>query len=258
MNRYEIDQDSGLLVPRQREIIKPRHCSMAAPQQALASYGSSALSSDPYFANVVLLAHFNGSNGATTTTDSSNAAHTINRHTPVQIDTSQSKFGGSSTTCAGFGWDCSNSADWNLAGGQFTIEFWQYFTSSPGTGSHAMIARWDFGAADWRFGFNSSNQLSFKSSIGNCVGTYAPSLNTWIHFAVDRDASNVFRVYADGSVIASATLTGSISNSGQPMYFAGDIFDSAVTGYMDDLRITKGVARYAGAFTRPSAEFPNS
>ena len=51
---------------------------------------------DPYFANVSLLLHCDGSDASTTFTDSSSNGHTVTASNDAQIDTAQSKFGGAS------------------------------------------------------------------------------------------------------------------------------------------------------------------
>ena len=87
-----------------------------------------------------------------------------------------------------------------------------------------------------------------------------PSLNTWYAMAVDRSGSTL-RMYVDGSVVAtSATYgwnipnkTGALTIGIIPSVGAWDL-----NGWIDELRITKGVARYAGAYTPATAEFPNT
>jgi hypothetical protein len=58
---------------------------------------------DPHFANVVLLAGFDGADGATSFTDEGNSAHTLAPSDNAQIDTEQSQFGGASLRLDGTG-----------------------------------------------------------------------------------------------------------------------------------------------------------
>jgi hypothetical protein len=93
----------------------------------------------------------------------------------------------------------------------------------------------------------------------NVGASYTPSLNTWIHLAADRDASNVLRVYANGVVVASATVSSAFFTTGQVPTIGNDGNGfRPFPGHLDEARITKGVTRYGGAFTPPTTAFPNT
>jgi hypothetical protein len=103
-----------------------------------------------------------------------------------------------------------------------------------------------------------SNSGSGGSFFG---GTWSKTQNVWTHIAADRDASNVLRIYQDGAVVASQTVTDTFYNSTSVLEVgdnSGPTASVRFPGRMDEIRITKGVARYAGAFTPPTAAFPNS
>ena len=83
------------------------------------------------------------------------------------------------------------------------------------------------------------------------------SINTWYHIAVTR-SGNTFKSFINGVVEKTFTVSGTIYsdttipyNIGRSGYSSGGYF--YYNGYMDDLRITKGVARYTTTFTPPSA-----
>lgn len=231
-----------------------------------AFFGASS-GADPYFASTVLLCHFDGTNGQTTTIDSSPRAQALTIGASISLSTSVSKFGTASLnmTSAGVGAVTSpDSPDWWFGTGQFTVEAFVYYTSAPG--SLATIASHNGAASSnrgWFFGHSGNAVgMSFSSdgaaSTGFVGATFSPTLNTWYHIAADRDASGVLRIYVNGAVTASATRAAAAFNSTANLTIGNDTTGIKLPGYIDELRITKGIARYAGAFTPPTAAFPNS
>jgi hypothetical protein len=221
--------------------------------------------SDPFFNNVVLLCHFDGANTSTTIIDSSAAAHSLTATGTIFLLTSIAMFGTASLSQTGAGSYVAtpDSADWDFGNGQFTIEAWVRPTSAL-TGIRAIVSQFG-GTTDlgWFFGWNGTTLSFYYSTTGtdNPVigGTYPGAINQWMHVAVDRDASNVLRVYANGAVVASATVAATFFNSTRSLRVLND--EGAVRGMigqMDDLRITKGVARYAGAYFIPQEAFPDA
>lgn len=180
-------------------------------------------------------------------------------------DTANSKFGVASlnATAGGSYAQFPFSSDWQFGSGQFTVEVWAYFTSHNASQYEAIIDQWSgSGNYAWWLGMSNSGQLAFLyttdgSTTQTLGAAYTPTLNTWIHIAVDRDASNVVRVYANGVVVASATISATIApaNTGTLTLGLGGDGASKFYGYIDEVRISKGVARYAGAFTPPSSAF---
>ena len=149
--------------------------------------------------------------------------------------------------------------------GQFTVEAWIYLNTHSTTASETIISLWGSSSNQgWSLDFNSSGQLQFQYSTNGstaaAVGAaYTPATGQWLHIAADRDASNVLRVYAGGSVIASATVAAALFASTRQLYVGNNTnTNSKLPGYIGAVRITKGVARYAGAFTPPAAAFPTT
>jgi hypothetical protein len=230
-----------------------------------------ATTTDPSFANVVLLLHCDGTNGSTTITDSSSRVHVPNATLNSSLTTAQQKFG-----TASWGNSASNGAiqyvddpDWDFGAGQFTVEAWirstgtisgqQYifsqFRNSSST-NQAWAVRFNGAAAPGYLDFVYTTNGSTEVYVS---GAYLPPTNTWTHLAVDRDASNVVRLYADGVVKGSGTAAATIFNSTRPLHIGNDALQgTGFIGQIDDVRITKGVGRYGGAFTPPTAAFPNS
>jgi hypothetical protein len=91
----------------------------------------------------------------------------------------------------------------------------------------------------------------------NVANTISFTLNTWHHIAVVRNAGT-YKVFKDGTDITTSTYTDSSTLDLSGMI----IGDSSVSGrnfvgYIDEFRITKGVARWTANYTPPTAPFPN-
>jgi hypothetical protein len=206
--------------------------------------------------NVSLLLHGDGTNGSTTITDSSPTPKTVTAVGNAQISTAQSKFGGSSLLFDGSGDYLTTSASERLDFGtqDFTIELWHRFSDI--SADRAFIGndtptRIDF---LWRTGTGINVgriNIAFDSTFA-----WSPTVNVWYHIAISRSGSSL-RAFVDGSQIGStATNTNNYSASGC-LIGASTAAARFCNGYIDDLRITKGIARYTANFTPPTASFPD-
>ena len=213
---------------------------------------------DVHFPKVKLLLPFDGSNGATTTSDSSNSNHAITLNADAQISTAQSKFGNSSALFDGTGdyLSLSASSDWQFGTGDFTIEFWIRF----GAGS-AYQTLWDFNyVSNGALLLQTDNSASPKFRIyldygrtsGYITEGSGATLNTWHHYAFVR-SSGTATIYRDGTSTVSGSLTGNIDASQSvTIGITRGSTDHPFNGYLDDFRITKGSARYTSNFTPPT------
>lgn len=236
------------------------------------------LIADPYWSSVVLLMGFEGADGSTGApglADESPSAH----GTGVaggQIDTSQFNFGGSSLIPP-LTYDFSHDWELSLANSdQFTIECFVRVNNIGGgfqviVGSGAVSASWFFGITETgthetRFGFAPSGGGSnvVITSSGAALITA-----TWYYVAVDKDASGKIRLYR-GLPGGHADMIGSDTPANSAFAISGDdsldigqigIFGgNQLDGWVDELRITKGVARYANnsGFSVPLSAFPRA
>lgn len=140
----------------------------------------------------------------------------------------------------------------NLGTGEFTVECWLY-KDATGTGM-ILDARPSDTGAPWLLGVSTSEYVFFYDG-SSYTASVALSQNTWTHIAVTRDSSNVLRIFLDGTVrhttnsyttnltATDQTVTG--VNAGYPSDY--------ISGYIEDLRVTKGKARYTANFTAPTA-----
>jgi len=231
---------------------------------------------DYNYDSTVLLLHGNGTNGSTTFTDNSGTPKTLTANGSAQLSTAQSRFGASSIYINGSGNYVSvpNSSDFNFGIGEFTIEAWIYVTQAAPAEFFQIVS---YGYRNtsvnpgWNLRLGSNAQLVFESvhngaaSASLAVTSVIP-LNTWAHVAVSRTKSAVYFA-VNGIVYAgSASLSGDDIGNGSSnnvLYIGASGSTSPPTnwisyGYIDDLRITKGVARYTNNFVPPSYQFADT
>ena len=241
-----------------------------APGPVIGGVNYSAAGGDPDYNSVEVLLHFDGTNGSTTFTDDSKNSWSVTANGAAQLSTTQSKFGGASLyTGTNTNFNCASIADDDALtlDGDFTIEAWVYNQSTPASLS-TVVSKWEAGGQEYNLFIQSDNSVSFgwapfdlNSAANPLLQSAASSiaLNTWYHLAITR-SGNDFRLFIDGTQADTATESGAVSNLGRPLNIGAYDASNAYTldGYIDDLRITKGVARYTSNFTAPTAAFPNS
>ena len=222
--------------------------------------------SDPEFANVSLLLHMDGSNGSTTFTDSSSNAFTGTRYGSLAVSTTESKFGGASAAFSGGtsqdALDFADNAAFDFGTGDFTLECWAYLNGTP-SNVNALIAKYGNGGNEWIWWVNNSGKLMFYTDGGSVTSGASVPTGQWTFLSVTRQSGTV-KVFIGGAQEASGTISTDFNGSATLSvgnYPAFGSFNSgfviAVDGYLDDVRITKGVARYTAAFTPPTAPFPD-
>lgn len=209
-----------------------------------------------------LILPLDGSDGATTTTDESRHAHTVNFNGDAQLDTAESQFGGSSLLLDGTG-DYLSIADLDEAfilAADFTIDCW--IRPASLTGDHAIINQWDSSSKQFQLFIKSDGTVQFDFStngvgVSTVTSTDTVSTGTWAHVAVTREAGTI-RIFVDGAVQAS---TASVSASGfdsphdlrigarREVAVFGEFFD----GHNDEVRIVNGEALWNTTFSVPGA-----
>jgi hypothetical protein len=220
---------------------------------------------DEYIANVSLLLHMDGSNGSTTFTDSSSNALTVTANGNAQISTAQSKFGGASGYFDGNGdyLSATQNAAYAFGTGDFTVEAWIYPTSFAATYQTIAATRGLAGVSTgWSCSLVSDGSLILYTNGFAYTGTVtgAVTLNAWSHIAMVRSSGN-FQVYVNGTANRSSSVALTNDFTLQTFWVGivgGNASGEPFTGYIDDLRITKGVARYTANFTAPTAPFPDA
>lgn len=208
---------------------------------------------DPQFGSVSLLLHGNGTNGSTTITDSSLTPKTVTAFGNAQISTAQSKFGTGSISCS----TVSDYAQIGSAGNQqfllswdFTVEFWIYKNVSGWQGIYLNNSS---SGSDFRIFSNPSDLL--RVDLNNSGDTFGViPTGQWAHIAVVRSNGQI-NGYVNGIGGTPVNRTFVIPSTGNAQI--GSISGFLLNAYIDDFRITKGVARYTSNFTPPTAPFPD-
>jgi hypothetical protein len=212
------------------------------------------LSDDPYWSNVSLLLRCDGTNGSTTFTDMSVNAHAITATGTAQVATAEKQFGTGSLSVgfSGTGYiDTPANSTFSFPG-DFTIECWVKFDATQPGGTSAL-----FELNDYQNGILvRSDNTYFNSAAVSWTGLINTS---WRHLAMTRSGSTI-RWFRDGVVDATTYTTSATLNSvNGKLRFGANIHTSGGTpmrGYIDEIRVTKGVARYTASFTPPAAPFP--
>jgi hypothetical protein len=175
----------------------------------------------------------------------------------AQISTAQSKWGGSSMAFNGSTSyllaPASNLFD--LGSADWTVEGWFYMSA---TGSYPAV--WTLGNSNG----DSHNLLCnggtrdlyyFINGGVTAVLVTTISLSQWYHFAVVR-SSGTTKIYLNGTQTGGTTANAPTSNNKKAQIGGTDYGSQYWNGYIQDLRITKGYARYTANFTAPTAAFP--
>jgi hypothetical protein len=178
----------------------------------------------------------------------------------AQISTSVVKFGtGSISNVASASLFLSQEQSFGT--GDFTWEAWIYPTAyGSGTGSNQSCIFADVvgvGTSNVQFNLSSIGRFIYYNGVSTIITTTATAtLNAWSHVALVR-SNGTSTIYLDGTSIGSATDSANIylnSIGGFNPYSATNSF----RGYLDEVRVTKGYARYTANFTAPTAAFSDT
>jgi len=216
---------------------------------------------DPNYANVSALLHFDGVDGATSFPDATGKVWTPGGN--AQIDTAQSRFGGASLLMDGSGdWlQTPSHAGFAYGTGDFTWEAWVRRSANAGNNEYILDHGSNGGVFFIAAGTTRIGYYNSTTGIGGQL--YTPSapqavlgLNVWKHVAVARQGGTT-RMFVDGVQVASQA--DAYNYPAQQVWIGrwgsgGNYWN----GWIDELRITKGVGRYTGAFSPPSGPFPSS
>lgn len=228
------------------------------------------MAGDAYFDKVALLLHGDGANGSTTFTDSSAVPKTVAALGGAVVSTAQSKWGGASISgenTAGARVQINSHADFNMGAGDFTVECWAYVVARNASNFEFFVARrittgyWGFWLQiDQATGCPEFSMCNTSLSIFKATSTTTFPLGQWVHLAGVRNGSQI-TLFVNGVQAASTAVSGTNYGSTEPVILFGTSDGDArfkLNGYVDDLRITKGEARYTTNFTPPTEAFPDA
>ncbi len=213
-------------------------------------------------ADTVLLMHFDEAGGGTTFDDSS-----VSAHNPAggggneQVDSDQKKFGIGSLLLDGTGdfITVGDHIDWSFATGDFAVDLWVRFSSL--TGAITFVNHFQNAANEWfvQKGGDPDNKLTMRFITGGAeVGNYAMTsawagvaTDTWYHLAFVRSGASGL-IFIDGvsQTVTETTAFADVGNVAGSLYIGRRGGGSnEYTGWMDEIRISKGVARWTSDFT---------
>lgn len=212
---------------------------------------------DPYWPNVVVLLKFNGASGSTSVVDETGRPWT--READFQLSNGYAFFPAESPVSgffnSGYAETVANS-DLEFGSGDYTIELWMRPTSLPNTGLLDM--RGNSGSAARPCLYIAGSMLRCQWNGGDqitAIGLLSSGTN---YHVVQQRRGGETRLFINGvlqgtSVIMTGWTPGSDGiRLGRTQYGYGWNME----GYTDEVRVTKGVARYPdGGFTPPSEPF---
>ncbi len=208
---------------------------------------------DPFASYVRVLLHFDGE--AKNFVDSAPSAglyggRTFVSETSGTQSATQSKFGGKSLTG---GLSCtSDTSEFDLSAGDWALEAWVFLTAATTSNALSIGSSNPSSTQPLVFKVTSSSTFQFWRSGASVATTSQVSLNTWYHLAVSRSGGDNF-FYLNGQLVSQTT--GAFGTDGQSIHMGRTQNSQAFNGYIDEVRFTKGVARYTANFTPSEVAF---
>lgn len=221
-------------------------------------WNSASSTVDPYFANVVLLLHGEGD----TIVDSSASAHTLTANGTVATSATQAMFGSKSIYfdgAAGNSLELGTSTDWAWGASDWTVEWFSYIPSFPGTQIVFDNRISDAGGVGIYAGTVIHGDKLVVYLVGSTalVASSTIPTNTQTHLAVTRSGDTI-RGFMAGVEVLSGTDSRSYATTARAASIGSTPSGTFnYLGYLDEVRITVGEARYTAGFTPPTAAFPD-
>jgi len=197
--------------------------------------------------------------------DVSDSNHTIATAGNPSFDSSIKKFGSDSINLDGSGdyLGTDDHIDWYFGADDFTIDCWVYLTSATTVSIYSQLANigldnnrimYGFWTGYWNFYVRTSSVI-----IDVKVADSSPATGEWVHIALTRSGNN-FRFFKNGNQIGTTqTSSAAVPNNIGPLRLGvcrlGGTFPIVMNGRMDEVRISKGIARWTSNFTPPTAPY---
>jgi len=154
-----------------------------------------------------------------------------------------------------------NSSDFSLGTGDFTVELWLYRQNSGSTeGLIGVFENAGVSRRSWQLETRASQGLRFQwwqdgATAGGTLDTpsFTVPTNQWTHVCAER-YGDLVTLYINGIAIKYNTSPGSFYNNTSDPLRIGVLnagLDQPLYGYLKDIRVYKGVAKYKGGFDVP-------
>lgn len=211
------------------------------------------------------LVHFDGVNGGTSI--QSETGETAQLFGDAALSTTQKKFGTASLKNSTGGAQFPNRAGLNPTGA-FTAECWFNATTIPNwTG---LLSSWYLGyneQSSWVLSFDNTQHLTFAFGLGSAqtAALTSPVITTgiWHHIAISWDGT-VVRMFLDGTLVTSVGFSGKPNSTIAPITIGALDYSKIApnsplaygfNGYIDEVRISNGIAQYTTNFTPQAIPF---
>lgn len=219
---------------------------------------------DNDFDSIVALLHADGSNASTLISDSSSIMSNWTAAGNAQLSTAVNKFGTASVALDGTGdyiYSTSTSSNFAFAA-DFTIEMWIY-SNTVAAGVRILYEGRSGTDNDTRITLatSGSSLIFFTSGATRITAGTSISASTWHHVALSRSGTST-RLFLDGVQQGTYTDSTSYTNTTNKPIIGASHDSTGLglngwNGFIDEVRITRSVARYTSNFTAPTAAFPD-
>jgi hypothetical protein len=214
------------------------------------------------------LVHADGTDGSTDIVDSSTYGLALTAYTGCQLDTAQKKFGVSSLSFDGSSYlSVAHNAVMAFGTGEWCLDYWVRWRNLPGATSYLVSAGCgpgggpDAGNGASTSWYNPTNVAPGYTDTQYTSYSWNPSAGVWYHCAFSRDSSNNIRFFVNGTAIGSPWNKTNNNTNSNPSFWGknptgtnANYFD----GWLDEVRISKGAARYTTNFTPPTEPYESS
>lgn len=178
----------------------------------------------------------------------------------AQIDTTTKKFGTGSLEFDGTGdWLLlPDNPDLQLGTGNLTVEFWVYLATGDAGSNRGLVSK-GTASTGWSVSLNTTQKVVFSYASSTITSSGAITLDAWNHIAVVREGTgtNQTKIYINGTNDGTGTVSTDFNQTNVMYIGANRAAGDPMKGFIDELRITKGVARYTANFTPPTRPFPD-
>ena len=238
-----------------------------------ATAASAGASGDPQWNNVSLLINADGGSIVNLSRygEGNAVRYTVGTGGNPTASTTSPKFGSHSINLDGSSDHLTNAGGemLDIQSGDWTMEYWMRFPSgaSWSTSNQIYFGQGSNNQNYWHISnhWNTTSDIymavrvsgsSWATSVISSSGAVDQSDNDWHHYAF-CNASNTLKIFKDGTEIGSGTFTGNANITNNfyigAGYSTGGLATAQQNHYIDDFRLTKGVARYTSNFTVPTA-----
>ena len=215
-------------------------------------------------ANTTLLLHMDG--------DESDSNHTVTFNGDADLSATSKWDGSLYFDGSGDYLSIPDSDNFDFGSDDFTIDAWVYPIQAAADHHDGIVGKWGDGsgsAGNKSFdlvitsgGTNVRFQASDDGAANSVVldSTTALSLNNWHHIGVVRD-SNTWMLFIDGILEDTETSSISIFDNQESLFVGTQAYSLAtdfLNGHIDELRISKGVARWTSDFTPDTTPYSST